>query len=57
MELLSKTKGVDCCPQVVIIRLKDELSEAHQKIIWWQSLGYVLSVSTLVLGALVVYLI
>ena len=57
MELLSKTKGADCCPQVVIIRLKDELSEAHQKIIWWQSLGYVLSVSTLVLGALVVYLI
>lgn len=57
MELLSKTKGADCCPQVVIIRLKDELSEAHQKLIFWQSLGHVLAFSTAVLAVLVVYLV
>lgn len=57
MELLSKTKGADCCPQVKIIRLQDELVEAHQALIWWQSWAHVLAVSSLVLAGLVVYLV
>lgn len=57
MELLSKTKGADCCPQVKIIRLQDELSEANRDLIWWQSLAQVLTVSTFVLAVLVVYLV
>lgn len=58
MELLSKTLGKrDCCPQVKIIALEEQLADARWVLDFWRSLAAALTVSTLVLAVIVVYLV